>query len=796
MANVIQLKRGNEAQRTGFTPAAGEPIYILDENKMYIGDGSTAANLLSALGGDLTMANGSNNRVMTATSSSGLNGEANLTFDGSTLAVTGDATVSDDLGLVSDDAQLTFGANSEVKLIHKHNEGLILKHTATADDKPVSLILQTGETDIAADDVLGKLSFQAPDEGTGTDAILVAAEIAAVSEGDFSSSSNATSLHFRTGSSAAAADRMTLSSAGNLNVTGTITGTGTSVFADLDISGDVDVDGTLETDALTIGGTTLAETIADTAGAMFSSNTETGLSATYQDGDNTIDLAIAAAQTTITSLLATDIKIGGDDQTKIDFETADTINFYAGNEKQLILTDGALTPGADNILDLGSSSVEFKNAYFDGTVTSDAFAGPLTGAVTGNADTATEATNVTVSANNTTDETVYPVFVDGATGTQGIETDTGLTYNPSSGLLTTAALTVSGDTTVQNILAGTTSNTIQFEGSSDDANETTLGVIDPTGDRTINLPNVSGTLPVLAAASTTQISSTPEELNILDGATVVVGEINALDLGSTAVGNAIASKAVVLDSNKDYTGMRNFTVTGELDGATLDISGNADIDGTLEADAITINGTAIGSIYQVLAGSSDSVTTGALNSGSITSGFGTIDTGSSAITTTGLISGGSLDIDDVLINGSTIGHTDDTDLITVANGLVTVAGEISVTTLDIGGTNVSATAAELNILDGVTATATELNLIDGVTATTAELNILDGVTSTAAELNALDGITAVVGELNALDLGSTAVGTAIASKAVVLDSNKDYTGIRNFTITGTLDGATISGGTF
>ena len=249
---------------------------------------------------------------------------------------------------------------------------------------------------------------------------------------------------------------MTLSSAGNLNVTGTITGTGTSVFADLDISGDVDVDGTLETDALTIGGTTLAETIADTAGAMFSSNTETGLSATYQDGDNTIDLAIAAAQTTITSLLATDIKIGEDDQTKIDFETADTINFYAGNEKQLILTDGALTPGADNILDLGSSSVEFKNAYFDGTVTSDAFAGPLTGAVTGNADTATEATNVTVSANNTTDETVYPVFVDGATGTQGIETDTGLTYNPSSGLLTTAALTVSGDTTVQNILAGTT----------------------------------------------------------------------------------------------------------------------------------------------------------------------------------------------------------------------------------------------------------------------------------------------------------------------------------------------------
>ena len=158
----------------------------------------------------------------------------------------------------------------------------------------------------------------------------------------------------------------------------------------LDIgSGGADIDGTLEANAITIGGTTLAEVISDTTGAMFSSNTETGITVTYQDADNTIDVVIDAAQTTITSLLATDIKIGEDDQTKIDFETANTINFYAGNEKQLILTDGALTPGANNILDLGSSSVEFKDAFFDGTVTSDAFAGPLTGNVTGNADTAT-----------------------------------------------------------------------------------------------------------------------------------------------------------------------------------------------------------------------------------------------------------------------------------------------------------------------------------------------------------------------------------------------------------------------
>jgi hypothetical protein len=65
--------------------------------------------------------------------------------------------------------------------------------------------------------------------------------------------------------------------------------------------------------------------------------------------------------------------------------------------------------------------------------------GNVTGDVTGNADTATEATNVTVTANNSANETVYLTFVDGATGTQGIETDTGLSYNPSTNVLSTTA---------------------------------------------------------------------------------------------------------------------------------------------------------------------------------------------------------------------------------------------------------------------------------------------------------------------------------------------------------------------
>ena len=69
----------------------------------------------------------------------------------------------------------------------------------------------------------------------------------------------------------------------------------------------------------------------------------------------------------------------------------------------------------------------------------------------------------------------------------------------------------------------------------------------------------------------------------------------------------------------------------------------------------------------------------------------------------------------------------------------------------------------------ITSTAAELNILDGVTSTAAELNILDGVTSTAAELNILDGVTATTAELNYLDI--TTLGLTAASKAVTADAN-------------------------
>jgi len=98
-----------------------------------------------------------------------------------------------------------------------------------------------------------------------------------------------------------------------------------------------------------------------------------------------------------------------------------------------------------------------------------------------------------------------------------------------------------------------------------------------------------------------------------------------------------------------------------------------------------------------------------------TSGTAATVTGAAQSNITSLGTLTTLTVDNVIVNGTTIGHTDDTDLITLADGVATVAGEVSMTTLDIGGTNVTSTAAELNIMDGNTsATGTTLADADRV----------------------------------------------------------------------------------
>ena len=154
--------------------------------------------------------------------------------------------------------------------------------------------------------------------------------------------------------------------------------TGTLVVANLDIGTDVDVDGTLETDALTVGGTTIAELIADTAGAMFTGNTETGITATYQDADNTIDLVVGTLNqdTSGTAAIATTVTVAD--------ESSDTTCF------PLFVTaaTGDLAPKSGSNLAFNSSS---------GALTATSFVGDLTGDVTGNADTSTKIASITNS---------------------------------------------------------------------------------------------------------------------------------------------------------------------------------------------------------------------------------------------------------------------------------------------------------------------------------------------------------------------------------------------------------------
>jgi len=187
-------------------------------------------------------------------------------------------------------------------------------------------------------------------------------------------------------------------------------------------------------------------------------------------------------------------------------------------------------------------------------------------------------------------------------------------------------------------------------------------------------------------------------LTLGSGAELTEAELEYLD-GITA-GTVAASKAVVVDSNKDAASFRNVTLTGELDAATLDISGNADIDGTTNLDAVDIDGA-----VQIDA----TVSVGVDDQGYDVKFFG--DTASAYL----------------------LWDTSADKLLTAGGASVDIVKD----KLLIGGTAVTTTAAELNVLDAVTA------------------------------------------------------GTVSASLGVVVDSNKDIGSFRNITLTGELDAGSL-----
>jgi len=196
----------------------------------------------------------------------------------------------------------------------------------------------------------------------------------------------------------------------------------------LDISGDVDVDGTLEADAITINGTTLAETIADTVGAMVGSNTETGIAVTYEDGDNTLDFVIGAGA--IANSMLADDAVGADelaanavvnasiasgaaiDMDKLDGDSLATAITDFAQDDLVILSD---TSDSGNLVKITTSNFEdaiFGNISGDATVAAGGALTIANDAVEASmlADEFTEAQAVTSASSITLDGGAYDVF--------------------------------------------------------------------------------------------------------------------------------------------------------------------------------------------------------------------------------------------------------------------------------------------------------------------------------------------------------------------------------------------------
>ena len=218
----------------------------------------------------------------------------------------------------------------------------------------------------------------------------------------------------------------------------------------------------------------------------------------------------------------------------------------------------------------------------------------------------TEATNVTVTANNSTDETVYPVFVDGTTGTQGIESDSGLTYNPSGGALTATKFTGSI------AIGGNTMNDIDITSEATDEDDHLMSALaiknridDLKSATTFNLAADSDADGLAAAA---KIVVHDETMTFVGGAALdtkitgaqsitfdvdltELGNVSACDYDSDYIAmtvsgsNAKMAPKLLFQEMDQFTGSDTLTIGDSGNDMTLNLRGNVTVGGNL-----TVNG--------------------------------------------------------------------------------------------------------------------------------------------------------------------------------------------------------------